>query len=49
MKKTYTKPELDVVAFNHSNIIATSDTVPIGDDIEHGVTGAPRYNPIWDE
>ena len=48
MKKIYTKPELDVVTFNHSNIIATSE-VPIGDDIEHGVTGAPRYNPIWEE
>lgn len=48
MKKTYTKPEFDVVVFNHSNIIATSE-IPIGDDIEHGVTNAPRHNAIWDE
>ena len=48
MKKTYTTPELDVVVFNHSNIVATSG-IPIGDDIEHGVTDALRHNVIWEE
>ena len=49
MKKIYVKPEIDVVAFNQSNIIATS-TVPVGDEYETGTTGAPsRRNSIWNE
>jgi hypothetical protein len=48
MKKTYTKPEFDVVVFNHLNIIATSE-IPISEDIEHGVTYSPRHNVIWEE
>lgn len=46
MKKIYTAPVLDVVEFNVSNIIVTSDG-PIGDDVEDGKIDAPRRNIIW--
>ena len=50
MKKQYTKPELDVVDFHVSNLIATSTDVPISEGYETGTTEAPRHRGIiWDE
>ena len=49
MKKKYITPVLDVVEFNVSNIIATSETIGVGDDVESGKIEAPHRNAIWDE
>lgn len=51
MKKIYTAPVLDVVEFNVSNIIVTSDG-PIGGPIEDEdpeQVDAPRRNIIWED
>lgn len=48
MKKIYTAPVLDVVEFNVSNIIATSE-IPRGGDVSNGSIEAPRRNAIWDD
>ena len=50
MKKQYTKPEVDVVAFSASDVIATSEDIAVGDTYETGSTEAPRRGGvIWDE
>lgn len=49
MMKIYTTPFLDVVEFNASNVITTSETVPLGDEVATIQTDAPRRKGIWDE
>ena len=49
MKKKYITPVLDVEKLNVSNIIATSETIWVGDDVESGKIEAPHRNAIWDE
>ena len=49
MKKKYMTPVLDVVEFTVSNIIATSETVGVGNDVESGRIESPHRNAIWDE
>lgn len=49
MKKKYITPVLDVVEFNVYNVIATSEPVGVGDDVESGRIESPHRNAIWDE
>jgi len=49
MKKKYITPVLDVEKLNVSNIIATSEIIIVGDDVESGKIEAPHRNAIWDD
>ena len=49
MKKKYIPPVLDVEKLKVYNVIATSETVGVGDDVENGRIEAPNRNVIWDE
>ena len=49
MKKTYIIPIIRLHAVHPSNIIVTSDNIPIGDDQGEVSTDAPRRNDDWSD
>lgn len=49
MKKTYITPIVRLHAVQTSNIIVTSDNIPIGDDQGEVSTDAPRRNDDWSD
>lgn len=49
MKKTYIIPVIRLRAVQTSNIIVTSDNIPIGDDQGEVSTDAPRRSDDWSD
>ncbi|MBR3026569.1 MAG: hypothetical protein IKH58_00355 [Bacteroidales bacterium] len=49
MKKTYIIPVIRLHAVQTSNIIVTSDNIPIGDDQGEVSTDAPRRSDDWSD
>lgn len=49
MKKTYIIPIIRLHAVQTSNIIVTSDNIPIGDDQGEVSTDAPRRSDDWSD
>ena len=49
MKKTYIIPVIRLHAVQISNIIVTSDNIPIGDDQGEVSTDAPRRSDDWSD
>jgi|GEM_PF-4863301 len=49
MKKTYSNPIIRLHAVHPSNVIVTSDNIPIGDDQGEVSTDAPRRSDDWSD
>ncbi len=47
MKQHYIKPEIEAIDIAVENMIATSPSISVGDDVESGVTGTRERRGSW--